>query len=142
MVKRAYTYEHHLGWCLQCTNEHHFLVLRFLQILLLRLSFNFAVLKTSGGNCNHLECTLWKNGIRWLHLNGIKTTVEFVEDRKAIVVLIRFTGQSLMNGLHLRSAVVRKVLDTKKLILLSGTHKRVLHSSRGSESTSWLSCYQ
>ena len=106
-------YEHYFGWCIQCTNDHEFFVLRFIQTLLLRLSFNFAVSKTSSGKCNQLECTLWKNGLRWLNLNGIETIVEFVEDRKALVVLIRITRQSLMSGLHLQSAVIRKILDTK-----------------------------
>ena len=106
-------FEHYFGWCLQCVEDHEFFVLRFLQTLLLRLSYNFAVSKSRNSRINELECTLWKNGLRWLNLNGIETIVEFVEDRKALVMLMRITGKSLMNGLHLRSEVIRKVLDTK-----------------------------
>ncbi len=106
-------YKYYFGWCLHCTNDHEFFVLRFLHILLLRLSFKFAVSKNKSGKCNQLECTLWKNGLRWLNLNGIETIVEFIEDRKALMVLIRISELSLMSGLHLRSAVIRKILDTK-----------------------------
>jgi len=106
-------FEHYFGWCLQCVEDQEFFVLRFLQTLLLRLSYNFAVSKSRKSKINELECTLWKNGLRWLNLNGIETIVEFVEDRKALVMLMRITGQSLMNGLHLRSEVIRKILDTK-----------------------------
>ena len=108
-------FEHYMGWCLHCINDNEFFSLRFQQTLLLRLSFSFAVSKSTKSMCEQLECNLWKNGLRWLNLNGIETIVEFVEDRKALVVLIRVKHDSLMSGLHLRSAVIRKILDTKNV---------------------------
>lgn len=113
MWSKDSVFEYYFGWCLQCTNEHFF-SLRFLQTLLLRLSFSFAVSKSTNGTCEQLECTLWKNGVRWLNLNGIETIVEVVEYRKALVVLIRAKRDSIMSGLHLRSAIIRKILDTKQ----------------------------
>ena len=102
------------GWCLQCIDDQQFFSLRFLQTLLLRLSFSFAVSKSMNGLCEQLECTLWKNGLRWLNLDGIETIVEVVEDRKAVLLLIRMKQNSVMKGLHLRAAIIKKILDTKK----------------------------
>ena len=102
------------GWCLKCENDQQFFSLRFLQILLLRLSFSFAVTKSANSLCQPSECTLWKNGLRWLNLDGIETIVEMVEDRKAVLLLIRMKEASIMRGLHLRAAIIRKILDTNK----------------------------
>lgn len=102
------------GWCLKCENDQQFFSLRFLHILLLRLSFSFAVTKSANSLCQPSECTLWKNGLRWLNLDGIETIVEMVEDRKAVLLLIRMKEASIMRGLHLRAAIIRKILDTEK----------------------------
>lgn len=107
------TYALYSGWCLQCTSDRQFFNLRFIQTLLLRLSFSFAVIKCASGLCEQ-KCTLWKNGIRWLSWDGIETIVEVVEDCKAVLLLIRVKQDSVMKGLHLRAAVIKKVLDIKE----------------------------
>lgn len=118
------------GWCLKCENDQQFFSLRFLHILLLRLSFSFAVTKSASSLCQPSECTLWKNGLRWLNLYGIETIVEMVEDRKAVLLLIRMKEASIMRGLHLRAAVIRKILDTKKEYCIGiVTSESIIHPS-------------
>lgn len=107
-------FEFYSGWCLKCDHEQKFFSLRFLHTLLLRLSFGYAVTKSANGMCEQLECTLWKNGLRWLNLDGIETIVEMVEDRKAVLLLIRMKKGSILKGLQLRAAIIRKILETKK----------------------------
>jgi hypothetical protein len=107
-------FEFYSGWCLRCDNDQQFFSLRFLHSLLLRLSFGFAVTKSAHGRCEHLECTLWKNGLRWLDLDGIETIVEMVEDRKAVLLLIRTKKDSVLKGLQLRAAIIKRILETKE----------------------------
>lgn len=107
-------FEFYSGWCLKCDRDQQFFSLRFLHTLLLRLSFGFAVTKSANGQCEQSECTLWKNGLRWLNLNGIETIVQMVEDRKAVLLLIRMKKDSIWKGLQLRAAIVSKILETKK----------------------------
>ena len=109
------------GWCLQCA-EKKFFETRFLQALLLRITFGFAVSQTSARNstsrptsllpCKR-ECTLWKNGLRWLSLEGIEVIVEFVEDQTAILLLMRAKELSTMKCVKLRSALIQKILEAK-----------------------------
>lgn len=107
-------FEFYSGWCLRCNHEQQFFSLRFLHTLLLRLSFGFAVTKSASGQYEKQECTIWKNGLRWLNLDGIETIVEMVEDRKAVLLLIRMKKDSILKGLQLRAAIISKILETKK----------------------------
>lgn len=102
------------GWCLKCIKDQQFFSLRFLHTLLLRLSLSFGVTKSSNGLCEQAEFTIWKNGLRWLNLDGIETIVEVVEDRKAVLLLMRMKERSILKGLQLRAAIIKKILDTKK----------------------------
>ena len=103
------------AWSLQCS-EGHFFTARFLQTLLLRLAFGFAVEKPSSqqGTLHGLECTLWKNGVRWLDLAGIETLVEMVEDSRGIVMVMRGKRGSEMKCIRLRSQVIRKIIESKE----------------------------
>lgn len=107
-------FEFYSGWCLRCDRDQQFFSIRFLHTLLLRLSFGFAVTRSASGQCDQLECTLWRNGLRWLNLDGIETIVEMVEDRKALLLLIRIKKDSILKGLQLRAAIIRKILETKE----------------------------
>ena len=60
-------YKYNFGWILKCIRLEQFFSSRFLQVLLLRLAFSFA-LETSYDNHNqsigiHRKCYIWKNGI-------------------------------------------------------------------------------
>lgn len=115
------TFEFYTGWCLSCTKENQFFTPRFLQILLLRLSFGFAVSKRSLGrngqgwrNNFDRECTIWRNGLRWLDLDGIETIVEMIEESKHVVLTMRGQRGSELRCVRLRSAVIRKILEAKQ----------------------------
>ena len=106
------------GWCLLCRQQNQFFTPRSLQILLLRLAFGFAVSKLSAPLngfrdlfSGERECTIWKNGLRWLDLNGIETLVEMIDDGRAIVMLMRGKEGSEMSCVSLRSAVIRQILS-------------------------------
>ena len=108
------------GWCLLC-RQNQFFTPRFLQILLLRLAFGFAVSKHSAPlNGFHdlctgeRECTIWKNGLRWLDLNGIETIVEMIDECRTVIMLMRGKEGSEMSCVSLRSAVIQKILSVKE----------------------------
>lgn len=111
------------GWCLQCADKRFFEP-RFLQALQLRLTFRFAVsqlVKSNKGPTlrpNSLfptkrECTLWKNGLRWLSLDGIEVIVEFIEDHTGILLLMRAKELSKMKCVKLRSQLIQKIIEAK-----------------------------
>ena len=111
------------GWCLESAKSHKFFTPRFLQTLILRLAFGFAVSRRrSNGTVTSTstlalfsrECTIWKNGLRWLNLDGVETFVELVEDGRALLLLMRAKMGSELRGVNLRSALIRKILDTKE----------------------------
>ena len=109
------------GWCLESSQPHKFFTPRYLQTLILRLAFGFAVSRrpnggvlTSSLSLFSRECTIWKNGLRWLNLDGVETFVEMVEDGRALLLLMRAKKGSELRGVSLRSALIQKILDTKE----------------------------
>ena len=114
------SYVFYSGWCLQSIKPHKFFTPRFLQSLILRLAFGFAVSRPSNGGVTDSmspfsrECTIWKNGLRWLNLDGVETFVEMVEDGRALLLLMRAKAGSELKGVSLRSALVQKILATKE----------------------------
>lgn len=108
------------GWCLQSAQSHKFFTPRFLQTLILRLAFGFAVSRPPNGGLTSSmslfsrECTIWKNGLRWLNLDGVETFVEMVEDGNALLLLMRAKRGSELRGVSLRSALIQKILATKE----------------------------
>lgn len=102
------------GWYLLC-NRSHFLDPRFLHVLLLRLTFNFAAASKSSMQDNlQRKCTIWKNGIQWCTRNGVEVLVEVVEQNTAVLLLVRCLKDQEMEGVKLRSEVLKKVVDTKE----------------------------
>ena len=108
------------GWCLESAQSHKFFTPRFLQTLILRLAFGFAIsirpngVLTSSLSSFSRECTIWKNGLRWLNLDGVETFVEMVEDGRALLLLMRAKKGSELRGVSLRSSLIRKILNTKE----------------------------
>ena len=102
------------GWLLQCCQ---FFTPHFLQVLLIRLAFSFALaLEDSHISDDHpalqRKCSVWKNGIYWSNRDGVQCLVE-IKDRQVLVMLRCPKGIVHELGcVHLRSLVVRKVLDT------------------------------
>ena len=76
------TMTYRCGWYYHCTHPDQFLTSRFLQVLILRLAFTFAL----AIDPHHYpqddvpvlcrRCSVWKHGIGWLNRAGIETVVE------------------------------------------------------------------
>ena len=112
------SFTYYTGWCLQCSLEIQQFPPRCLHALLLRLAFSFAVANQDGLQARPTlgrECTLWKNGIHWLDLNGIETIVEVIEDGQVIAMAMRCMHNQEIQCIKLRAAVIKTILETKQL---------------------------
>ena len=126
-------FNHHCGWVLQC-KPGQFFTPRFLQVLLLRLAFSFALapdvqqVTTSDlptlqqdvqqATCSDLptlkrKCKVWKSGIYWANRSGVEALVEVGEGSKRVVVLLRCSKGTQVECAHLRSAVIGKILRVR-----------------------------
>ena len=107
------------GWCLQTSEPHQLFTLKFMHTLILRLMYVFAP-ESSGSSMSPFrrECAVWKKGLRWLNLDGIETFIEIVEGGRAIMVLMRTKKGSELRGIHLRSALISRIISTKKEAIL------------------------
>ena len=103
------------GWILQCKNSHQFFDSRFLQVLLLRSAFSFAVVKESQEETPILrrECFLWKNRIFWSSKYDVKILIEISSDNKA-VVLFQNIKNSILHSANLQAQVIQKVFQCVK----------------------------
>ena len=112
------SFHFHTGWCMQVSLVNQFFTPRLLHILLLRIAFGFAIAKKCCGAQNKgmggRQCTVWKNGIRWLDLDGIETVVEMMEQNRAVVLLMRGKIGSDLKCVSLRSRLVHLILDVKR----------------------------
>ncbi len=103
------------GWCLQCTDPHHFFSPRFIQTLILCLTSELVA--SSSKDSNTLvagKYTVWKSGLSWLSQNGIETFVELKEDGRALIVLIRVVEGAEIRGIKLRSSLIKSIFDIKE----------------------------
>ena len=108
---------HHCGWILQCPRPEHFFAPRFLQVLLLRLAFSFALTPEARETISdhpaiERKCFVWTNGILWANEEGVGTLVEFKDNSKTVVVAMRCRQDNVTKCLQLRSQVIQKVLAT------------------------------
>ena len=112
------TPSYRFGWTLQCSQPHQFLTPQFLHVLLLRLAFSFAL---AYDNTHEVQvslvierrCFVWKNGICWLR-NGIKTTVEVIEQNTAVLMTISCHRGREMECVKHRSQAVKCILEAKE----------------------------
>ena len=111
-------FDHHTGWILECLKAEQFLTPRFLQVLLLRLAFQFALISsvvTASSLVIRRKCYVWKNGISWANQSGGEAIVEVV-DQKKVVVMTRcdkLVKQPKLESINLRSLIIQTVLSTK-----------------------------
>ena len=110
---------HHMyycGWILKCSRPGQFFTSRFLEVLILRLAFSFALIATSDDASTTIpvlqrKCSVWKNGLFWGDNNGVEALFEVAPDNKSVVVLMRCTmRQALKPYLQLRASIICKVL--------------------------------
>ena len=110
-------FNNYFGWMLQCSRPEQFFTSRFLEVLILRLAFSFALSSTStnvvtDGPSLKRKCTIWKNGIFWGDRNGVETLVEVRSDNKEVIVLMRSFQENFPAFLQLRSSIIQRVLTT------------------------------
>ena len=118
------------GWTLQCSRPHQFLTPQFLHVLLLRLAFSFALAHDDDDTRKatpvlERNCFVWKNGIYWLR-NGIKTTVEVIEQNTAVSLTISCHARREMKCVEHRSQVIKCILEAKKELCPEVTMKESL----------------
>ena len=110
-------YDYNFGWILKCIHLEQFFSSRFLQVLLLRLAFSFALETCDNPNQSigiHRNCYLWKNGIFWGSGFRMQTLVEVTPDNKSVIVLARFRKVKLLQCVQHRSNVINTILQCKK----------------------------
>ena len=110
---------HKSGWCLQRIQEDQFFTSRFLHVLLLQLSFHFALAHNSAEtdkSCPVIQrkCNVWKSGIHWLTMDGVEAIVEVVEQSTAVTVVVGCQEGGEMASVQLRSDLIRTVLKMKE----------------------------
>ena len=75
-----YKFDYKCGWLLWSSEDHHFFTSPFLQVILLRLAFSFALDILIKKHRDHPAiqrcCSIWKNGISWPNEDGIEVLVE------------------------------------------------------------------
>ena len=112
--------EYNCSWFLWCSEDHHFFTSRFLQVILLRLAFSFAldihIKKCKNHPAIQRRCSIWKNGILWLNEDGIDVLVEMRQQNQVIAVMIRCdeVSETRIECIHLRSLVIQKILKMKE----------------------------
>ena len=104
-------YSFSCGWTLQCQSKQFFDT-RFLHVLLLRLTFTF-VACISEISMFKRQCNIWKNGIHWGTRNGVEVMVELREDKTLLLVLVRCFKDQELEAIKLRTAVLKKIWETK-----------------------------
>ena len=110
---------YYCGWLLQCSKPGQFLMARFLQILLLRLAFAFAMVPhaqeaTSDVPTIKRKCRVWFNGIYWANRAGVEALVEVVDNSRRVTVMLRCLSGQEIHCIHLRSAIIRSIINAKR----------------------------
>ena len=89
-------------WFMETTRANEFFTPRFLQVLQLRIAFNFPLsLEPKRRIGDPLEpltiqrcCSVWKNGISWKTGSGLECLVEVTEQCQAVVLMLRSISSS------------------------------------------------
>ena len=114
------TMTYRCGWYYHCTHPDQFLTSRFLQVLILRLAFTFAL----AIDPHHYpqddvpvlcrRCSVWKHGIGWLNRAGIETVVEVGLQCRWVSVMMRCSETVQIKCVQIRSAVINKIMTTQR----------------------------
>ena len=107
-------FKYHCGWILQSTGPDQFFSSRFLQVLLLRLAFSFALVKVEEDGtipAFQRECSIWKNGIFWGEMFGMEVIVEVHSNNKTVTFQSCCHEENLLHCIAQRSHIIRKTLQ-------------------------------
>ena len=120
------------SWLLQCSREGELFSARFIQVLLLRVVFAFA-LKQYQYDSRAIEtyadiekeedqmlkfvlkrnCTLWENGVHWLEQSGIDAVIDIVGQR-TLLLLMQCPQGSEVQLIERRSQIISMVFEAKE----------------------------
>ena len=119
------------GWCLGCSDPHHYFSNRFLHVLLLRLAFTFPLAseyRSPSSSLHGLErkCEVWRNGICWKSVSGVSTIVEIVDLNRWVIVLVSVKTRE---AAQVCSSVIRMILDLQHQLCSAVTTCECLISS-------------
>ena len=127
-------FSYHCGWSLACSVPSHFFTSRFLQVLLLRLAFFFALrldipqLQPDSPVLQR-KCSVWKNGIHWLNRDGVETLVE-MHNQRTVTLAMRCLQEREVECLQLCSTVIHQILSAKNEFCPKvSTEEHILHPS-------------
>ena len=86
----------------------------FLQVLLLRLTFQFATCSDSSmpDSKLHRQCAIWKNGLFW-SIEGVEMLVEVINQYQVVNVLVRCFEDTEIEAVKLRSAILKEIFKVK-----------------------------
>ena len=117
--KQNSDYVYSSGWILQCSQAEHHFTPRFLQVLLLRLAFCFALaphVKEDKRDLQEIqrEFYVWKSGICWVTRKGVAALVQMDESGKTVTILLRCLEFSKLQCIHLRSGIIHKTLCARE----------------------------
>ena len=106
------------GWQLKSSNPEQFFSARFLQLLLLRIAFQYAFPHSANQpSTNHpaiqRTCKVWKNGIYWEDEDLLSALVELHDDGRRVNILIRGQQGRVARIPALRLRIVQDVLRIK-----------------------------
>ena len=115
IASSASNLDYNSGWVLQCSKSEQFFSSRFLQVLLLRLAFLFALTPTDPSTTDHLalhrKCSVWKNGIYWVNRSGGEAIVQI--NLRQVVVIVRSELEKI-ELVRLRSSIIKTVTNAKE----------------------------
>ena len=93
-------YSNKCGWIMETTQANEFFTPRFLQVLQLRIAFNFPLSVVNRRIIGFAPptiqrcCSVWKNGISWKTGSGLECLVEVTEQCQAVVLMLRSISSS------------------------------------------------
>ena len=93
-------YSNKCGWIIETTQANEFFTPRFLQVLQLRIAFNFPLSVVNRRIIGFTpltiqrRCLVWKNGISWKTESGLECLVEVTEQCQAVMLMLRSISSS------------------------------------------------
>ena len=110
-------FKYHSGWTLQYIKPGYFFSSRFLHVLVLRLTFSFALPVHSDelieAEMSSLmlqrKCKVWKNGISWTNRNGVEAVVEATQQGTVVTAFVHCLEGSEIYCIGLHSAIIKSM---------------------------------
>ena len=115
--------DYSIGWYAKCKGKLDYLPPRYLHVLLLRLTFMFALpisksdlealessLSVANENC---YCTMWKTGIHWLMSEGIECFVEVIDESRGVVIVVKSRNKHAYQCMYMLSQIVNVLTEAR-----------------------------